>query len=82
MKKYLYAVQDENGREILSAEVETDQVSEVTAKAIKDEVVLRVKSEEVARAAFSADQKLQIHRWPADDKLSEPVSKKIVVSTK
>ena len=77
MKKYLYAVQDENGREILAAEVETEKVSRVTAERQDGEVVLLLDGEKITSAPVPDEKVVRLHRWPSDDKLSEPVSKPI-----
>lgn len=77
MKKYLYAVQDENGREVLAAEVETDKVSSVKATFDGDEIVLQKDGDTVAKAPAEPARTYRLHRWPADDKLSEPVSKTV-----
>ena len=75
MSKYLYAVQDANGREALAAEIETDRVSEVTAR-IKDGKLELLKGKDVVVDIEAAPEtEYNLHRWPADDKLSEPVSK-------
>jgi hypothetical protein len=77
MKKYLFAVQDQNGREVLAAEIETDKVSDVTATISDGKVSLEREGEEITSLEVTEGQVLTLHRWPADDKLSEPVSKPI-----
>ena len=77
MKKYLYAVQDENGREVLAAEIETDKVSSVSAKLEDGKAVLEFNGEKVTEADVREGASLKLHRWPADDKLSEPTSKSL-----
>ena len=78
-KSYLFAVQRESGHEVVSATLEVAKVTEVTARR-NDETakVELVKGKEVVAVSddtATADEVLTLHRWPADDKLAEPVSK-------
>jgi len=73
MKSFLYAVQDQNGREIVSAVVEVEKVGDVTASVKDNLVTLSTPGlDQVERVPKGAE--LTLHRWDADDKLAEPVS--------
>jgi hypothetical protein len=80
VKSYLYAVQDDQGREVVSWSGEVEKVSDVTAKAesqgnSEDTVYLLDAEGKILSSALVAGAKgLVLHRWPADDKLSAPVS--------
>lgn len=75
MKAYLYAVQDDNGREVCSATVEVDKVSEVTAEFSGEYILLLHNGKQIGDAEDAVrDASYTLHRWPADDKHSAPVS--------
>lgn len=75
MPSYLYAVQDENGREIVSAHVDVEKVSDVTASFGESTVQLLFEDVVIDEAAWLAeDGPVTLHRWPSDDKLAKPVS--------
>ena len=83
-RAYLFAVQDENGREVLSATIDgLERVSEVSAYERHNEaddsytVVIDWNGVEVDFADSSLTSELTLHRWPADDKLARPVSHKV-----
>lgn len=77
MKTYLYAVQDDNGRELLAIEAEVEKVSEVKAAFDGGDIVLLKGKTEITRAAADDSKTWTLHRWPADDKLSAPVSHRV-----
>jgi hypothetical protein len=80
MKSYLYAVQRESGHEVVSATVEVKKVGDVEAQHMPNGLVRLVHDGEVVATGDSVvdeGEKLSLHRWPADDKLSEPVSKPV-----
>jgi len=78
-KSYLFAVQRESGHEVVSATLEVAKVSDVTARrndeTAKVELVKGRTVVATSDATATADEVLTLHRWPADDKLAEPVSK-------
>lgn len=78
MKTYLFAVQRSTGHEILNATIETSRVSDVKVELDDAGIVVMTNAgEEVGRSADPVEpgETVQFLRWPADDKLSEPVSK-------
>jgi hypothetical protein len=78
MKPYLYAVQDANGREILSTTIETSRVSDVEAALNDDGLVeIKHKGKVVATSVDPVENQAEVtlHRWDADAKLEPPVSK-------
>lgn len=78
MTQYLFAVQDENGREVVSWKGDVDKVSEVEASEDPNGVVvISHGGEVVAEATRDGDGSLTLHRWPADDKLAKPVSRAV-----
>lgn len=77
MSSYLFAVQDQTGREITSWTGDVERVSDVFATQLdKDHVVIGLDGEGVSEPGFvPADAgKLTLYRWPADDKMSKPVA--------
>ncbi len=73
-QSYLYAVQDDQGREIVSAYVEVENVSDISAHRDGDTVELRFEDIVVEAGEYTGDGRLTLHRWPSDDKLAQPVS--------
>lgn len=86
-KAYLYAIQDAQGRELVSWQGEVDRVGDVTAdldvtspESSEWEVLLNHNGVELGRAYISraiVDEGMTLYRWPADDKLATPVAHKI-----
>lgn len=79
-KRYLFALQDQTGREITSAYVETDKVGDVTARLNEDRSLafLEHKGEEINRGSVASSvEEVVLLRWPAEDKLSTPVRKTV-----
>lgn len=75
MTLYLYAVQDQDGRELLSSVIEPTKVSDVTAVLdSKGNVILYHEGREVDRRKGEDGKTYKLHRVPADDKLKAPVS--------
>ena len=74
MSSHLYAVQDEQGREIVSAHVDVERVSDVTATQDPDGNVYLLFEDLTIEHAPDPGGKLTLHRWPSDDKLATPVS--------
>lgn len=75
-KEYLFAVQTSTGHEVVSWSGEVEKVGDVTAR-IKDEKSAEIYHGGELVAAGQLDVELEspvLHRWPADDKLSAPVS--------
>jgi hypothetical protein len=75
----LYAVQDANGREVVFWKGDVDKVSEVEARAVKGHVEL-VRGEEILARNDIGDRDpatFRFLRWPADDKLAQPVTHKV-----
>ena len=80
MKEYLYAVQDETGREVVSIKFTTDKVSQVFASRKKDTVSLcHVEDGTMAVGKYAGEGPLTLCRWDADDKLADPVSHPVAV---
>jgi hypothetical protein len=74
MTSYLYAVQDSEGREVVSAHVDVEKVTDVHAERENDEVRLMFEDVVVETGTTRADPgSLVLLRWPSDDKLSDPV---------
>lgn len=74
MASFLYAVQDSTGREIVSAHVDVEKVSDVGAVYDPGNVVSLVFGDIVIEQAHHAGEgPLTLCRWPSDDKLAEPV---------
>lgn len=79
MASYLYAVQDKQGREIVSEHVDVEKVGDVTAylrhaEAEDDYIaVLTFEDVEIASASANGETDVTLLRWPSDDKLSDPV---------
>lgn len=80
MPSYLYAVQDANGREIVAAHVDVEKVGDIRAEAFPSgpsatTVELLFEDITVAEGYVEGAQlPLTLHRWPSDEKLSDPVS--------
>jgi hypothetical protein len=78
-KSYLYAVQDQDGRELTSVVLEPEKLRDVTASCneAKDTVMIFHAGVEVRRATVpNTAETLDLCRWPADAKLSDPVRKR------
>lgn len=80
MASYLYAVQDQNGREVVSAHVDVERVSDVHAELVESEAAgdtgaaLYFEDIEIDRGSANGQVELTLYRWPSDDKLATPVS--------
>lgn len=76
-KNYLFAVQDSTGRELLSAVLEVEKVSAISATF--DGTILAVLAGETRVAHTSlpgapeGSEPFWLYRWEADDKLADPV---------
>lgn len=73
MPSYLYAVQDEQGREVVSAHVDVEKVTDVTAKKDGDVVDLVFEDIVIETGDYSGEGRLTLLRVPSDDKLADPV---------
>ncbi len=79
MASFLYAVQDREGREIVSAHVDVEEPDDVTAYLAYSEAaddyaaVLTFEDLEIDSASTDGNVNVTLCRWPSDDKLSEPV---------
>lgn len=75
MASFLYAVQDDQGREIVSAHVDVEKVSDVTVDhdIDTDEVLLTFEGIPIERGMYHGEGSLTLCRWPSDDKLAKPV---------
>lgn len=76
MANYLFAVQDNTGREVLSKYHEVDKVSTISAVATGGSVDLVADGDPIATAEDPGGD-LWLYRWPADDKLGTPVKHKV-----
>jgi hypothetical protein len=79
-KSYLYACQDETGREVCSVYLEPEKLGDVEASCddARENVSIRHNGEVVASGVIpSAAEGLFLHRWDADAKLSDPVTKRV-----
>jgi hypothetical protein len=79
-KSYLYAVQDDTGRELCSVKLEPEKLGDVTAKCNeeKDSVQIFLRDAVVATGSVPGyAEELHLHRWPITDKLANPVSKRV-----
>jgi hypothetical protein len=79
-KKYLFAVQRASGHEVVSATLEVAKVSDVEAQHLDSGLVRIVAAGDVVATSASyidAGEELTLHRWVADDTLTEPVSSKV-----
>lgn len=76
MTSYLFAVQTREGREVVSTSFDVDKVSTVSAVVDGERVVLRHDGDELASGVDPGGD-LRLHRWPADDKLSDPVTHRV-----
>jgi hypothetical protein len=75
VKSYLYYIQDEDGREVVSATVEVERVSEVSAVRAGEHVALhQAGAGSVAVGEYAGEQQLTLYRVPSDDKLARPVA--------
>jgi|1185.fasta_scaffold706295_1 hypothetical protein len=74
MTRFLFAVQDATGHEITSTYADVDKVSEVTTRYEADTVDIIRGGEVLATGHYSGEDPLTLHRWNADDKLTDPVS--------
>ena len=74
MPSFLYAIQDQDGREIVSAHVDVEQVSDVTAVKAGDTVDIVFEDIVIETGDYFDEGKLTLYRWPSDDKLATPVA--------
>lgn len=80
MKSYLFAVQRSTGHEVVSATIETDRVTSITARRTPEGRVEILEGKEIVNASIDEvpkDEELTLYRWPSDDKLSKPVAKRL-----
>ncbi len=75
MASYLYAVQDNQGREIVSAHVDVEKVGDVTARKDPEYDTVELVFEDIVieQGRYDGEGSLTLCRWPSDDKLAEPV---------
>jgi len=73
MASYLYAVQDAEGREIVSAHVDVEKVTDIKAAREEGQVRLHFEYIDVVDPAADPGGELSLCRWPSDDKLADPV---------
>ncbi len=78
MASFLYAVQDREGREIVSAHVDVEKVSDVTAMQSGDTVDLMFEDIIIETGDHFGSGPLTLCRWPSDSKLSEPVKRPVL----
>jgi hypothetical protein len=79
-KSYLYAVQDDTGREVCAVHLEPAKFGDVMASCdeARENVSIRHNGEVVASGSVpAAAEALLLHRWEADAKLSDPVTKRV-----
>jgi hypothetical protein len=76
MKHFLYAVQTEEGRELWSATLEVVRVGDVQAYTRDGDLVVEHEQHRVFKLD-SAPATMFLLRWPADDKLAEPVRHRV-----
>ncbi len=79
-KKYLFAVQRASGHELVSATLEVAKIGDVEAQRLPDGTVRLVHDGDiVAVSSLKVDEveEIQLHRWPAGKKLSDPVTKDV-----
>jgi hypothetical protein len=80
MPSYLYYVQDRQGREIVSAHVDVQKVSDVSAYLLHSEAsddliaVLAVDDLELASRSTNGEADVTLYRVPSNDKLATPVA--------
>jgi hypothetical protein len=72
MAHYLFAVQAA-GREITHAYAEVAKVSQVSAHCADGQVQIVHDGDVIATGAYTGGSPLVLARWPADDKLADPV---------
>lgn len=79
-KSYLYAVQDQDGRELLSWQGEVEKVGDITAEhRIAQIALVQEGTGTLALGDVVEGFDYTLYRWPADDKLAEPVAHRITV---
>lgn len=81
MSKYLFALQDETGRELASGYADLKKVGDVVGTVESGLAVIRNGKDVIATGReVDDDTQMTLHRWeikdPAD-KLGKPVSKKV-----
>jgi hypothetical protein len=76
-KRYLWAVQTEDGREVISAMAEVAKVGDVTVTVGKKGLVIKHGDEVIASEPKPPEGDLYLHRWPANDKNGTPVTRKV-----
>ena len=77
MPSYLYAVQDDNGREVVSAHVDVEKVSDVEAHRQDGNVQLRFEDVVIEETPYDVDSLLTLFRWPSDAKLADAVERPV-----
>jgi len=82
MPDYLFAVQDQNGREVASWKGTVAKVGDVASVEYGDtqKVEIRNVDEVVAEGDTIVGNAYTLHRWPADDKLADPISHPVVAA--
>ncbi len=78
MPSYLYAVQDDQGRELISEHVDVEKVSDVSGRIVRgdggdDVVQLHFEDIVIKEAPIDSGQVLSLCRWPSDNKLADAV---------
>lgn len=79
-QSYLFAVQRDTGHEVVSATIETDKVTAITAHRTPEGRVEILNGKAIVNASIDEvgeDVGLTLLRWPANDKLAKPVSKAV-----
>ena len=77
VRSYLWAVQTDDGREVCSATADVAKVSEVKARVVGGQVEIH-RGDQVLASAPNPGGTIDLHRWPAEDKLSKSVSSRVV----
>jgi len=77
MKHFLYAVQTEEGRELWSATLEVTRVSDVQAYTRDGDLIVEHEQHRMFKLDNAGETEMTLLRWPADDKLAEPVRHKV-----
>lgn len=79
-KSFLYAIQDDTGREVCSIHLEPEKFGDVEANCDEPrETVSIVHNGDVVASGLipSAAEGLFLHRFPSDNKLADPVTKRV-----
>lgn len=75
--EYLFAVQDQNGREVIAVKAEVDKVGDISAAIQDDKLNILYRGDVIGTATDLPEGPLMLHRWKVKDKLAEPVSKSV-----